>query len=471
MSCVKVVKETVLWTTDTTFKEIHKEISANECWALQQTTICGENRMTRQGNVWAYVKEPEGEGSWNSVTEFKVLNCELETVTLEQECLTCPVIGVTGELAENRKVGYAIQGQRTFVWNDVGPTQHGCEVKRTPRRIGMLYNDSGAFRVRDPEYQMDFVLGSQRKLCDLTGPKIFSVIGEPKMGLFLMDEKEKRLFNDQFVYQGSTAGNLEFQGSGKKRRAKRAVAAPYIMMPRVKNRAQGGGVTTTIMPNITDDSQEMPNMTQLDLQSYLPEHLQWMTDTLVEHENIIIDALNALECREKKAKVERLFALSQFSGILAARVMKMKMCTSLESFGTTAVLRQCEYKVYNFKVDNSSRSCGPQPRDGNWAVGKDGFMAIPYTECFWRSSIINFNGEPYEAKNGRWTKTTPGNYASHQFLLAHFNESIDFSGSLLSAAMEKEHAFTFNLMTQLAVTMDQHGIQNVGSLVESVSKV
>ena len=76
------------------------------------------------------------------------------------------------------------------------------------------------------------------------------------------------------------------------------------------------------------------------------------------------------------------------------------MCTSLEVFGSAAIMRQCEYKVYNFKVDNSSTACGPQPKDGNLTVGRDGFMAIPYTECFWRSSVINFCGEPHEAKNG-----------------------------------------------------------------------
>ena len=117
--------------------------------------------------------------------------------------------------------------------------------------------------------------------------------------------------------------------------------------------------------------------------------------------------------------------------------------------------------MYNFKVDNSSRACGPQPKDGNWTVGRDGFMAIPYTECFWRSSVINFRGEPYEAISGKWTKAVVNRQATHQFLLAHFNESVDFSGSLLSATMANENAFTFNLMAQLAGTMDQHGIENV----------
>jgi hypothetical protein len=293
---VKTVKESVLWTTDTTFKELHKQISASECWALQQTTMCGDNRMVRQGNIWTYVKEPEGEGSWNSVSEFKLLNCEFETVTLEQECVTCPVLAVTGELASNRKVGYAIQGQRTFVWNDVGPTQHGCEVKRTPRRIAMMYNDTGTLRVRDPEYQMDFVLGPQRKLCDLTGPKVFSVIGEPKMGLFIMDTKEKRMFDDQFLYQGSGLGTSEFRDSGRKRRNRRA-----NQIPNMRNRTAGAAAysylpTVSTTANVTqwEVLTMPPNMTQLDLQSYLPEHLQWMTDTIIEHENTIVDAIYSL---------------------------------------------------------------------------------------------------------------------------------------------------------------------------------
>ncbi len=304
--------------------------------------------MKKIGNVWGYHAEPEGEGSWNSITEFKTLNCEMEEITVEQECSDCPVNSVAGEIANSRKIGYSIQGQRTYVWGDVGISQKPCEVKRLPRRFGQIFNESGVLRLRDPIYLMDFILGPQRNSCEPGQPSVFTVQGERGMGIQVINKSN---------YQ----------------RRRRSASTPVPMID------SSGPILT--------------------LQEYLPGHLQYMADTSVDHENRIADSLNILECRTSKDRLNQLYTLSKMSGIMAARSLKMDNCQSLESFGSTGVIRQCRPVNIDFGVDNTSR-CGPQPKSGDYGISSDGFLLIPYSQCFWKSTVINFRGIPYEARNG-----------------------------------------------------------------------
>lgn len=55
-----------------------------------------------------YHADPQGEGSWNSVTTFRTLNSEVEEITLEQVCDSCPVANVVGKVSDNRKQGFAV---------------------------------------------------------------------------------------------------------------------------------------------------------------------------------------------------------------------------------------------------------------------------------------------------------------------------------------------------------------------------
>ncbi|OQV14727.1 hypothetical protein BV898_11099 [Hypsibius exemplaris] len=128
--------------------------------------MCGAKDKTRihLRRVWSYAGQPVGKGSWNSISEFKALQCEYEDVVLEQDCPTCLVLSVVGEVTADRKTGYVVHGHRTFVWKDLTATHHSCEVTRLPPRMGQLFNDSGVLRVRDPASQMDFVLGPFRSL-------------------------------------------------------------------------------------------------------------------------------------------------------------------------------------------------------------------------------------------------------------------------------------------------------------------
>ena len=113
--------------------------------------------MTRVGNVWIFTGEPHGEGKWNTIQEYRVMNCEFEAVTLTQECDSCPVLSVFGTVSEMRAKGSAIHGYRTLVWG-LGASQiKPCDLTKLPRRSVRLFNDSGVLRLRDEDQQMEFV--------------------------------------------------------------------------------------------------------------------------------------------------------------------------------------------------------------------------------------------------------------------------------------------------------------------------
>ena len=91
-----------------------------------------------------------------------------------------------------------------------------------------------------------------------------------------------------------------------------------------------------------------------------------------------------------------LFSLSRISGAAAARCLDFDKCQSLESLAKTAIVRQCQQVRMEFGVDNSFK-CEPQPRAGDFGIATDGFIAILYSPCYWKSAMVNLNGEGYEA--------------------------------------------------------------------------
>ncbi|OQV14200.1 hypothetical protein BV898_11553 [Hypsibius exemplaris] len=183
----KQVKKSIILQTDTTYRANHKQTSPAECWAMVQSSTCGDATMKKIGHVWSYKAEPEGEGTWNSVMSFRTLNCEVMEVMLEEGCAGCPIHSATNELAENRKVGYSIQSQRTFVWSAVVAQQKPCDLKRMMVRSGCFYNDSGVLRLRDTDKQMDFVLRARRKTCLNDGVEVFSVKRVNHMSIRILD--------------------------------------------------------------------------------------------------------------------------------------------------------------------------------------------------------------------------------------------------------------------------------------------
>ena len=365
-----------------------------------------------------HVSEPKGEGSCNSISTFKTLNCETEDVTLEHECDACPVHSV---VANSRKDGHSIQAHRTYVWDNVDSQVLQCELERiSTSRPGLLYNTSGSItHLRDAAYQMDFVIGKFENTC-LTA----------QSGL-----RMRKIEGDHGLYVRLTIP-----------RSRREVRSPP---------------TAKLTSNVGNTTQHLDFL--------ISHHMQYLHDIQTEHENRLLDAVNNLESKISKTKFNDLIVLSKISGVLAARSVGLLKCRSLESFGNTAVIRQCETVNTEFQVDNSSR-CGPQPRFQNWTVGTDGWTLVPYSECRWKTTIVNFHGLPYQSTNNEWIRMRETTTLHRKLLTGHFKEVTFVSTKQFRTAIDREHPASFNLLSELAGTMEEHGVENIETLITHVQQ-
>ncbi|XP_055351568.1 uncharacterized protein LOC129597891 isoform X2 [Paramacrobiotus metropolitanus] len=443
------IEEGFLGWRDTTKSSKEKPLAAGDCWVMANTFKCGVNSMVKRGSVWSFTAEPKGEGAWYSTKTYTTYNCELEELTLEQECKTCPIMSIVGEVATDRTVGYAILAHRTVVWNDISQTQRPCETARLTRRNGALVRtdrNKGIPCGRRNEYAAggadacgeDPVPGFQlhrRRQCRGRGGKDSAFRGKRNL-------------------LGFAGGTHPGFPSGSSR----------TVMPLPVT------VATTTVGRKTPEAEGATTEPPMTLQQYLPEHLQWIMDSVVEQENHIAEAVNAVDCRLSRLKIENLHSLSKVSGILAARAMHFTECQSLERFGSMGILRQCRPFNLTFEAQNTVY-CGVQPRSGNFTISRDGFTAIKWQECYWQSHTVNFRGIPHVWRDGDWRPVQPVQYADRQLLLAPFQETVDLSGALLEAAAEKEHAMTFQLLGQLAGAMEHNGVENVESFVQNVQHV
>jgi hypothetical protein len=79
-------------------------------------------------------------------------------------------------------------------------------------------------------------------------------------------------------------------------------------------------------------------------------------------------------------------------------------------------------------------------------------------------------GEAYSVKDGVWVKEKPTRQARHHVLLAKFKQSVDLSGTLFTAGLEREHSFQFHLLSELAGSLNENGVSSIGEIVESAER-
>ena len=290
---------------------------------------------------------------------------------------------------------------------------------------------------------------------------MFSVQGESDLLISLLDQNAREIFaedsKDVLVHRSARVKRERLQG--------------YVQSVDAKDRSRSQ--STTMPPFVaTELSSLQDNVSDwgatLNLADSMSEHSQWIRSTLVDHENLIVDASNKLDCRVDQLKVFELIVLSRFSGILAARAFGLQSCQSMETFERHAVIRQCRTVSAEFVV--AGTRCGAQPKFENFTIARDGWTLVPFTPCYWQSAVVNFNGEAYSARDGLRVWEKPVREAKHKVLLAKFRQSVDLSGSLLTAGLEREHSWQFHLLSELAGSLDENGVSSVGEVVESVAR-
>lgn len=101
---------------DTTFHTISQEVPAELCWKWKQTQMCFDNAMHFNGNTWEFSRNPVGEGIWMTSRQYKVVNCRIKTIKLEQECINCPIKSPYGIVTNISTVNHVISNLVTIVW-------------------------------------------------------------------------------------------------------------------------------------------------------------------------------------------------------------------------------------------------------------------------------------------------------------------------------------------------------------------
>lgn len=65
---------------DTTFTERTIDVAPNECWRMALLNLCGDNKMTLNGEEISYISDPEGKGQWFSDITYSATSFVLQNI-------------------------------------------------------------------------------------------------------------------------------------------------------------------------------------------------------------------------------------------------------------------------------------------------------------------------------------------------------------------------------------------------------
>ncbi|KZR97622.1 Uncharacterized protein APZ42_007396, partial [Daphnia magna] len=74
----------------------------------------------------------------------------------------------------------------------------------------------------------------------------------------------------------------------------------------------------------------------------------------------------------------------------------------LVSSGRVITISSAVVYSVNNKNNIEFTKCGPQPHYLNFTIAVEGWELVPFTDCYWYSNFVNFNGKTNAHKNGEW---------------------------------------------------------------------
>jgi len=152
-------------------------------------------------------------------------------------------------------------------------------------------------------------------------------------------------------------------------------------------------------------------------------HYQWAADLFAEQLNHVAEDVSILDCRSDRARMERALLLSYQSPVLAAKSLDLDECHHILSFGETALLSKCQVASVIFSAKEDQ--CGFQPVFGNFTISKDGKTLRLGSACYWQNGVVNFEGAPFEFKEGKWQMINPTSAVKLARLDAHVSITVD----------------------------------------------
>ncbi|XP_045027903.1 uncharacterized protein LOC123471074 [Daphnia magna] len=205
-------------------------------------------------------------------------------------------------------------------------------------------------------------------------------------------------------------------------------------------------------------------------------HEQYEISIETEHENKLAKEIGDVYCQLSTIKKTQAVILAQSNGILAASALGLPICTRLQGFGQAMTLQQCETKRIFISAKESK--CGFQPfftyEDKNCTIGVDGWSIRPYSDCFWKTHLVNLNGFhhtwEHNSTDGEWVKQKASIHMPNLDLITEFEELHlnDFDYSLKShPAHETMEMEQLNILNDLVGLMQESNSKSISDIVMS----
>ncbi|KAI9562511.1 hypothetical protein GHT06_009953 [Daphnia sinensis] len=127
-------------------------------------------------------------------------------------------------------------------------------------------------------------------------------------------------------------------------------------------------------------------------------HEQFKISVETEHENKLAKEIRDVYCQLSKIKGTQAIFLAQTNDLLATAALGLPICSRrLNVFGQAMTLQQCEPR--RILLSAKETKCGFQPlftySENNCTIGTDGWSIHPYSDCFWKTPLVNINGYPH----------------------------------------------------------------------------
>ena len=357
------------------------EVSPEECRKMRDTRRCGGENMNPVGmNKWVHEGTPYVQGRWLGITHGSQLNCHLEEVTLQTECENCTISSPIGDIPGSMK-GSLKHNLITLVWEDSWKQGFNCTVRRIESCRALLFKtqDPLVNRIRDSERQLDFIFNITKKTLCTSNPHAPKIRSMQVLGM-------ENVIIDTY----ST-------GSDHK--------------------------------EVINGTEGLKSILRAEIDA--AAHIQYIRDVAVEMSNGLAKELQKLQCTTRKLAHRNAVATAQFNGWLAASYIDLPICNKLVAIGESVNVLTCSPMNVTFTTELTN--CGPQPRYGNSTINVEGWELTRYSECYWHSNFVNFNGHAYTYKNETWVPTTANIVVQgQQLLITNHKFQVDNSlGTLL----------------------------------------
>ena len=175
---------------DTEHFHTSRAVTQEECRNMKASKTCAGNKMIQNNKAYSFIQEPVGEGSWNSIKEYSVVNCVAHEITLRQEEPDGLLISPFGYHNVSITTGHFQFNHNTIVWNIPKEKKTtNCGTDSVVSGFGKLsltkVGHELVYRMLDTDRQMEILFHPEEsKICD-TLQNLYKVIGIPNTYIWL----------------------------------------------------------------------------------------------------------------------------------------------------------------------------------------------------------------------------------------------------------------------------------------------